>query len=334
MGDNYYRLQQPEAGQTFLHNGLVNSRGAETQSEEEDSILGTTHGEKLKFPDEVWKTFLSCLFLLSGMVATTVSLIITNENVPEDPSLPDLVLDQVTYWPAGVMVSEAVMTVAMVTAFTTVIMHQHRSIILRRLFFMIGLMYYYRALTMSITVLPKPDQYWACPKQNSSLTIQDVWSKLVRVAGDGGISLGDKQQFCGDYIFSGHTMVLIIAYLIVKEYSPQQFSLLHWFSFSLFLSGVAALLLGHGHYSIDVLLGYWVTTRTWAMYHTLANNTILKIRNNHNTLQTLWWWRVFIFLEGNVPGPLPPVYGVPVPGLVRRKAGRLWRMVKRERESV
>merc|ERR1712083_1196070 len=210
------------------------------------SILGTTHGEKLKFPDEVWKTFLACLFLLSGMVATTVSLIITNENVPEDPSLPDLVLDQVTYWPAGVMVSEAIMTVAMVTAFTTVIMHQHRSIILRRLFFMIGLMYYYRALTMSITVLPKPDQYWACPKQNSSLTIQDVWSKLVRVAGDGGISLGDKQQFCGDYIFSGHTMVLIIAYLIVKEYSPQEFSLLHWFSFSLFLSGVSALLPGHG----------------------------------------------------------------------------------------
>ena len=124
--------------------------------------------------DEVWKTLLFCLFLLSGMVATTVSLIITNENVPEDPSLPDVVLGQVTYWPAGVMVSEAIMTVAMLTAFTTVIMHQHRSIILRRLFFMIGLMYYYRALTMSITVLPKPDQHWACPKQNTSLTIQGI----------------------------------------------------------------------------------------------------------------------------------------------------------------
>jgi len=334
MGDSYYRLQQPEAVQTILPSGLVNIRGEDIQSEEGDNILETTHGERLRFPDEVWKTLLFCLFLLSGMVATTVSLIITNENVPEDPSLPDVVLGQVTYWPAGVMVSEAIMTVAMLTAFTTVIMHQHRSIILRRLFFMIGLMYYYRAITMSITVLPKPDQHWACPKQNTSLTIQDVWSKLVRVAGDGGISLGDKQQFCGDYIFSGHTMVLIIAYLIVKEYSPQEFSLLHWFSFCLFLSGVSALLLGHGHYSIDVLLGYWVTTRTWAMYHTLANNTILKIRNNHNTLQTLWWWRVFIFMEGNVPGPLPQVYSVPVPGWVRRKTGRIWRIVRRERESV
>merc|ERR1712168_1072911 len=169
MGDNYHRLQQSEVVETFLTNDFINTREEIRQPGEENNTQRTTDGEILKYPDEIWKTFLFCMFLLSGMVATTVSLIITNENVPEDPSLPDVVLDQVTYWPAGVVVSEAIMTVAMLTAFTTVIMPQHRSIILRRLFFMIGLMYYYRALTMSITVLPKPDQHWACPKQNSSL---------------------------------------------------------------------------------------------------------------------------------------------------------------------
>ena len=102
------------------------------------------------------------------MVTTTVSLIITNENVPEDPSLPDLLLDQVTYWPAGVVVSETLMALAMITAFVTVMMHKHRSIILRRVFFIVGLMYFYRAITMSITVLPKPDQHWECPKQNTT----------------------------------------------------------------------------------------------------------------------------------------------------------------------
>ena len=135
-------------------------------------------------------------------------------------------------------------------------------------------------------------------------------------------------------------MVLIIAYLIVKECkkekfeslylklfladSLQEFSMLHWFSFCLFLTGISALLLGHGHYSIDVLLGYWVTTRTWAMYHTMANITILKTRDKHNTLQTLWWWRFFIFLEGNVPGPLPQDYSWPVPAWARRGLGRVW----------
>ena len=127
----------------------------------------------MHFPeDEIWKTCSFFLFLLSGMVTTTVSLIITNENVPEDPSLPDLLLDQVTYWPAGVVVSETLMALAMITAFVTVLMHKHRSIILRRVFFIVGLMYFYRAVTMSITVLPKPDQHWECPKQNNTLTMQ------------------------------------------------------------------------------------------------------------------------------------------------------------------
>ena len=106
------------------------------------------------------------------MVTTTVSLIITNERVPEDPSLPDMILDQVTYWPPGVVISETIMSIAMLTAFLVIILHRHRSILLRRVFFIVGMMYYYRAVTMAITVLPKPDKYWECPKQNSSLTVQ------------------------------------------------------------------------------------------------------------------------------------------------------------------
>eukprot|EP00092_Neocalanus_flemingeri_P013675 GFUD01014748.1.p1 GENE.GFUD01014748.1~~GFUD01014748.1.p1 ORF type:complete len:336 (-),score=120.53 GFUD01014748.1:44-1051(-) len=332
MGDPYHRLDTPRTHQEYsMGDTMVYNEGRDTpilpivQAQEDE--------EKLEFSNEIWKTCLTFLFLLSGMVATTVSLIITNESVPEDPSLPDAVLDQVTYWPAGVVVSETIMALAMLTAFITVMMHKHRIIILRRIFFIVGLMYFYRAITMSITVLPKPDQHWQCPKQNTTLTMQEVWSKLTRVARDGGISLGDKQQFCGDYIFSGHTMVLIIAYLIVKQYSPDGFYLLHWFSYFLFLTGISALLLGHGHYSIDVLLGYWVTTRVWAMYHTLSNTSMLKTRDRNNTLQTLWWWRVFIFLEVNVPGPLPQQYSFPVPGFVRRGVSRLWLGSRFEREG-
>jgi len=325
MGDLYHRLETQEVRQegTFVTNEVSDTPLIEDGEDGNDDTSRIQDAEKECFPDEIWKTCLTFLFLLCGMVSTTVSLIITNEKVPEDPPLPDSVLDSVTYWSSGVVVSESIMSLAMLTAFISVMMHKHRSIILRRIFFIVGLMYIYRAITMSITVLPKPDVHWECPKQNSTLSVQDVWYKLTKVAGDGGISLGDKQQFCGDYIFSGHTMVLIISYLIVKEYTPNSFSLLHWFSFLLFLTGISSLLLGRGHYTIDVLLGYWVTTRVWAIYHTLSNNRQFKIKNQNNTLQTLWWWRVFLFLEGNVPGPLPQQYSVPIPAFIRRALCRL-----------
>lgn len=38
-------------------------------------------------------------------------------------------------------------------------------------------------------------------------------------------------------------------------------------------------LVAHGHYTVDVLIAYYVTTRVWYIYHTLANNSNLKVRN-------------------------------------------------------
>lgn len=39
--------------------------------------------------------------------------------------------------------------------------------------------------------------------------------------------------------------------------------------------GVLMVLIAHGHYTIDVLIAYYVTTRLFWTYHTLANNSLL-----------------------------------------------------------
>lgn len=44
------------------------------------------------------------------------------------------------------------------------------------------------------------------------------------------------------------------------------------------LVGVIMVLVAHGHYTVDVLIAYYVTTRLWYIYHTLANNSNLKVR--------------------------------------------------------
>ena len=54
-----------------------------------------------------------------------------------------------------------------------------------------------------------------------------------------------------------------------------------------------------GHYSIDCILAYYVTTRMWWIYHTLAHNNILKTRGAHNFLDQMWWWLIFRLVKSS-----------------------------------
>ena len=82
--------------------------------------------------------------------------------------------------------------------------------------------------------------------------------------------------------------------------SPRRWFLFHWFSLGVTTLGIVTLLLSRGHYSIDVVIAYWITTRLWWMYHTLANHEVLKSADNsENYLNKIWWWYIFNYFEGN-----------------------------------
>lgn len=57
--------------------------------------------------------------------------------------------------------------------------------------------------------------------------------------------------------------------------SPKYFWILHWTAWINALVGVCMILLAHGHYTIDIIVAYYVTTRLFWTYHTLANNSLL-----------------------------------------------------------
>jgi len=289
--------------------------------------------DKLHFPDEPLKTLLAALFLGVSMVVTTIALIITNQRVPDLPPLPDLVLDHVVHMEDGLAVSEKIMLTAMLLGIAVAMAHVHRTIILRRVFFIMGLMYFYRAITMQLTVLPKPDPQWKCPKHEGALDSTVILAKVMRVAVGGGVSLGEQQNLCGDYIFSGHTMILAVSYLTVRDYSPRKLFFLPWAALTLSTAGVVMLLLGRGHYSIDVLLAYYVTTRVWWAYHLLADSASLRSLGARSFLGQFWWWRLFTFWERNVPGPLPQRFSLPIPRGCRE--GRFFRrLLCRRRETA
>lgn len=57
--------------------------------------------------------------------------------------------------------------------------------------------------------------------------------------------------------------------------SPRRFTCLHWVAWLNALVGVVMVMVAHGHYTIDVLIAYYVTTRLFWTYHTMANNNFL-----------------------------------------------------------
>ena len=122
-----------------------------------------------KIPGEPLKTLLSALFLGTGFLATTTSLALTHERVPDIQPLPDIVLDNIKYQSWGLDVSEYLLMFSTISALIVVMLHSHRLIILRRIWLLLGVLYYYRALTMFVTVLPKADETYTCmPRKNDT----------------------------------------------------------------------------------------------------------------------------------------------------------------------
>lgn len=244
---------------------------------------------------EPLKTLLSVIFWGLSMVASTTSLAITHERVPNTTTLPDIILDNIKYHKWGLDVSEVFLVTLSWTAFIVALFHKHRLIVLRRIFFLIGIHYYYRAITMCVTVLPKPDQNYFCSPnlEDENITTNTtviIFERVLTLISGGGLSMNGKHHYCGDYIYSGHTISLITAYLVIKEYSPRKWILFHRVALVFCIAGIVALLLSRGHYSIDCVIAYWATTRIWWMYHTLAKNENLKYSNNEeNDLKDMWW---------------------------------------------
>lgn len=59
--------------------------------------------------------------------------------------------------------------------------------------------------------------------------------------------------------------------------TPKKLYLVHWLYWLMAVVGVIMVQLAHGHYTVDILIAYFITTRLFWLYHTLANNASLKV---------------------------------------------------------
>jgi len=96
---------------------------------------------------------------------------------------------------------------------------------------------FFRAITTSVTILPSCETKF-CKLQNNCLNY--------------------IMGHCNDKIFSGHTSLSLILVYLINRYNLVDDSLLYFFIFIQILIAIL-LVVTKGHYTIDVLLGYFIT---------------------------------------------------------------------------
>ena len=268
-----------------------------------------------EFLPEMNKTIISFVFCFFSWVLTTVTLALVHERVPDRLNatrLPDIFLDNVPEYPWALIVSEAILVFSGLSCAVLVCFHKYRLILIRRIFFLLGVLYLFRCLTIYVTVLPVASKTYYCSPKANDATVWDVIIRALKSFIGMGLSITGMSTFCGDYIYSGHTVVLTLTCLIFQEYTPKRYWPLHWIAIMVSVSGVVFLMIAHGHYSVDVILAYYITTRLFWIYHTLANNPVLKEKGPNNYFSHIWWWHVFYYFEKNINCPLPRRYEWPI----------------------
>ncbi|KAG5194721.1 hypothetical protein JEQ12_012997 [Ovis aries] len=167
---------------------------------------------------EYWKTILSCIYVFIVFGFTSFIMVIVHERVPDMqtyPPLPDIFLDSVPRIPWAFAMTEVCGMILCYIWLLVLLLHKHRSILLRRLCSLMGTVFLLRCFTMFVTSLSVPGQHLQC----TGKVYGSVWEKLHRafaIWSGFGMTLTGVHT-CGDYMFSGHTVVLTMLNFFVTE---------------------------------------------------------------------------------------------------------------------
>uniref|UniRef100_A0A1A8JTE1 Phosphatidylcholine:ceramide cholinephosphotransferase 1 n=1 Tax=Nothobranchius kuhntae TaxID=321403 RepID=A0A1A8JTE1_NOTKU len=275
--------------------------------------IPTVETARSSFPTEWRKTGIAFIYAVICFVTTSVVISVVHERVPpkeHTPPLPDKFFDLFdrVEWAFSICEVNGLLLVGLWLIQWTLL--KHRSIIGRRFFFIVGTLYLYRCITMYITTLPVPGMHFKCsPKLLGDWEAQ--MRRIMKMIAGGGLSITGSHSMCGDYLYSGHTVMLTLTFLFIKEYSPKRYWWYQWLCWTLSAVGIFCILLAHDHYTVDVVVAYFITSRLFWWYHTMANQQSLKESSQSNPFSRVWWYRLFQFFEENVRGTVPRSYQLP-----------------------
>ncbi|XP_017035247.1 ceramide phosphoethanolamine synthase-like [Drosophila kikkawai] len=268
---------------------------------------------------EYLKTAISLCYSILVSWITSFVMVIVHERVPDMqryPPLPDIFLDNVPHIPWAFCLSEITGSLLFTLWLIVLIFHKYRLVLLRRFSALAGTVFLLRCITTLITSLSVPGTHLQCNQSDFAIDDPNVdmvgamvirLTRAYRIWRGLGLSIQGVST-CGDYMFSGHTVALTLLNFSITEYTPRSLYILHAFTWLLNLFGIFLILAAHEHYSIDVFVAFYITSRLFCYYHTLANNGTCR-RSDSKRMNT--WFPLFSYLESGGNGQIPHDFETP-----------------------
>lgn len=156
------------------------------------------------------------LFAFSNMILNFLVLAIIHERVPDkQESLPDISFDILPEAAWGLDVAEYIISVQAFLVLILLFLHRYRVILFQRLCLVMGVIYFARAICMMSTQVPLvKNNYYCAPKMLPEIKnswgpyLSEIFYRVFHMFSGFGLSINGKHVYCGDYIFSGHTVTL------------------------------------------------------------------------------------------------------------------------------
>ncbi|CAD6188303.1 unnamed protein product [Caenorhabditis auriculariae] len=267
------------------------------------STMTSTSFEPLK-----WLFLFVCL-ALAGLSNWAV-IAYTHDFVPRHP-LPDIMFALMPEQKWASVGGDMCVVVNLVCFGLLLFFHVHRTVILRRILFTTACLYGMRSVTLTATQLPSAytNNSQKCrPQVDSQASV--FFSRWLEQS----IRLGFQEKnymLCGDLLFSGHTLVMVNCALFVAYYLPRRIRFLQWATNIPAAFGMLCMTISRTHYTIDVIIAYWLTNFVFRIYHAYCEVDIYMERRK-SILHSWWPCKVIDWLEENiVPGRIENVFSMP-----------------------
>ncbi|CAD5221929.1 unnamed protein product [Bursaphelenchus xylophilus] len=263
---------------------------------------------------EPHKFVIVLLFLTLAGFSNWWSLAYIHDFVGREP-LPDLVMTFIPEQAWAHRIGDMMVFLCSTIMILVMILHKHRVIVARRIFFILGCMYWMRTISMMATQLPSAysnnEEKCRVQLNESERTWSIYWGRFLEQTIHVGFQDVENKMLCGDLLFSGHTLVMVISYLTVDYYLPRKWNVISYLPRFFMLAGMICMVLSRTHYTIDVLFAYWLSVGVFSTYHVFCEVDTYRERKN-SILQKIFVVKAVSWLEENiVPGRLNNELEVP-----------------------